>query len=120
MADSSSHVTEINIVMQNLTNDKHRLEGDLVMMKQQLDDALVVKRSAEERAERLAGEVTDRHCWSLSLSLSHSLSVSCHRRRRFCLCSRHTGYIQPMFGSLFLCEFLSHRPGRITSGVDLS
>jgi len=44
-------------MIQTLTNDKHRLEGDLVMMRQQLDDALTARRSAEERAERLGIEV---------------------------------------------------------------
>jgi len=57
LSDSSSHVTEINIIMQNLTNDKHRLEGDLAMIHQQLDDAVTARRSAEERAERLGIEV---------------------------------------------------------------
>ena len=57
LSDSSSHVTEINIVMQNLTNDKHRLEGDMVMMRQQLDDAVTARRAAEERSERLGIEV---------------------------------------------------------------
>jgi len=50
-------VTEINILIQNLTSDKHRMEGDMVMMRQQLDDAMSARRSAEERAERLAIEV---------------------------------------------------------------
>ena len=50
-------MTEINILVQNLTNDKHRLEGDLTMMHQQLDDAITARRNAEERAERLAAEV---------------------------------------------------------------
>jgi len=50
-------VTEINIMIQNLTNDRHRLEGDLTMMRQQLDDAVTARRSAEERAERLGVEV---------------------------------------------------------------
>jgi len=44
-------------MMQNLTNDKHRLEGDFAMMRQQLDDAFAARRGAEERAERLAAEV---------------------------------------------------------------
>ena len=57
LSESSSHVTEINIMMQNLTNDRHRLEGDLAMMRQQLDDAVTARRSAEERAERLGIEV---------------------------------------------------------------
>lgn len=57
LAESSSHVTEINITMQNLTNDKHRLEGDLAMLRQQLDDAATARRTAEERAERLGVEV---------------------------------------------------------------
>jgi len=50
-------VTEINILIQNLTNDKHRMEGDLVVMHQQMDDAITARRSAEERAERLSMEV---------------------------------------------------------------
>ena len=50
-------MTEINIMIQNLTNDKHRMEGDLAMMRAQLDDAVTARRTAEERAERLGVEV---------------------------------------------------------------
>ena len=57
LSESSSHVTEINIVMQNLTNDKHRLEGDVAMMRQQMEDAMTARRAAEERSERLGVEV---------------------------------------------------------------
>jgi len=45
-------VTEINVIVQNLTNDKHRLEGDMLMMRQQMEDAVTARRGAEERAER--------------------------------------------------------------------
>jgi len=44
-------------MVQSLTNDKHRLEGDLAMMRQQLEDAVTARRGAEERAERLSMEV---------------------------------------------------------------
>ena len=50
-------MTEINIMIQNMTNDKHRLEGDLTVMRQQLDDAMSSRRSAEERSEKLGIEV---------------------------------------------------------------
>jgi len=72
LSDSSSHVTEINIVMQNLTNDKHRLEGDMVMMRQQLDDAVTARRAAEERSERLGIEVAYYYYYCKKLnSLKH-------------------------------------------------
>ena len=45
-------------MIQNLTNDKHRLEGDMVVMRNQMEDAVTARRSAEERAERLAIEVS--------------------------------------------------------------
>lgn len=57
LGETSQRLTEVQLQITVLTNDKRRLEGDIAAMQSDLDDALNAQRAAEERADRLAAEV---------------------------------------------------------------
>lgn len=58
MSDATSHISEMNITITSLTGDKRRMETDFQGMHRDLDDAIVARRAADEKADRLQGELT--------------------------------------------------------------
>jgi len=55
--DSTTQVNEINITITTLTGEKRRLESELTLAARERDDAVVARRSADERVEKLTLEV---------------------------------------------------------------
>ena len=57
LGETSARLTEVQLQVTVLTNDKRRMEADIAAMQSDLDDALNAQRAAEERADRLQAEV---------------------------------------------------------------
>lgn len=57
-SESSQHMTEINVTISNLQNDRKRLESELANYEHRLADADSARKAAEERADRLATELS--------------------------------------------------------------
>jgi len=53
----SVRVNELSITITNLNNDKRRLEGDLANLQAELEEALIARRAADDRADRAQAEV---------------------------------------------------------------
>jgi len=54
LQDATSHISEININIASMSQDRKRMESDIHAMQRDLDDALSSRRAAEERADKLA------------------------------------------------------------------
>lgn len=57
LGEVTVRLTEVQLQVTALTNDKRRMEADIAAMQSDLDDALNGQRAAEERADRLQAEV---------------------------------------------------------------
>lgn len=57
LSESTSRVSELSITINTITNDKRRMEGDIAVMQSDLDEAINARQAAEDRANKLAGEV---------------------------------------------------------------
>ena len=52
--DATTHISEINIQLTSINNDKRRMEGDIHTMQRDLDDAISQRRAAEDRADKMS------------------------------------------------------------------
>jgi len=57
LAELSVRVNELSVTITNLSNDKRRLEGDLANLQAELEEALLARRAAEDRADRAQVEI---------------------------------------------------------------
>lgn len=57
LADATSRINELTIIVTSLTGDKRRMEADIQAMQADLDDAINSRRASDERADRLQIEV---------------------------------------------------------------
>ena len=48
----SLRINELSVTITNLNNDKRRFDGDLTNLQAELEEALVARRAAEDRADR--------------------------------------------------------------------
>ena len=57
MAEVSVRINELTVTITNLNNDKRRLEADLANLQAELEEALMARRAAEDRADRTQAEL---------------------------------------------------------------
>lgn len=50
-------VNELSVSISNVNNDKRRLEADLANLQAELDEALIARRAADDRADRAQMEL---------------------------------------------------------------
>jgi len=77
LGEAQVRINELSITITNLHNDKRRLEGDLANLQAELEEALLAKRAAEDRADRAQMEIT-RLTEELRQVRSHVVSNSSH------------------------------------------
>lgn len=57
LGDASSRLSELTISISSSSSDRKRFESDLAILHSDLEDALLAKRAAEDRADRLQSEL---------------------------------------------------------------
>ena len=50
-------INDMSVTITNLSNDKRRLEADLANLQAELEEALMARRAAEDRADRAQAEL---------------------------------------------------------------
>ena len=57
MSELTVRINEMSVTITNLSNDKRRLEADLANLQAELEEALMARRAAEDRADRAQAEL---------------------------------------------------------------
>lgn len=52
LGEVSLRINELSVTITNLSNDKRRLDADLASLQAELEEALLARRAAEDRADR--------------------------------------------------------------------